>query len=371
MPAFFMLWKILKYSDEKKLFLYFSFYMVKIAHSNEVSFSDWIKAFILLSKALFLNSMTDDGINLLRNLLDVYACIPIEDLKYLSEIYRINNISLTNMFVNFDTSLKYFSKYHVYEKTKGLFIMLGNLKKKKTSKEKVFFNKNYKYLLNEKTPDTNISEGISSDNIYNRTSTHRNSSSNHINLSSSIKNEQCSKKRKDHSDGVYHENKNKKKSTSGKNNNNYEDKNHSKIHEDNDNNNIFENSYDNKNKIENSQKLKNTNSNSSTIQNKNTNANHENRKNSKNQSQKHENDRNLGSKISGTSRRNSGNNNQDSKSTLNKVSANENSNNHDANSNTCNLTNLKDICCDDFRKLERFIDENINKVEIPTDSPCN
>lgn len=369
MPAFFMLWKVLKYSDEKKLFLYFSFYMVKIAHSNEVSFSDWIKAYILLSKALFLNSMIDDGINLLRNLLDVFACIPIEDLKYLSEIYRINNISLTNMFVNFDSSLRYFSKYHVYEKSKGLFIMLGNLKKKNTSKEKIFFNKNYKYGFNEKTPDTNISDAISSDNIYNRTSTKRNSSSNHINLSSSIKNDNViKKKRKDHSCDVYHENNSKKSFGNNINNNN----NNNDINED---DNIFQNSYEKImiEKIEINQKLKNTKS-KSTLKNSNSNNNRyahdENMKNKENYSERSENERNIGSKISLSSRRNS-RNNMDSKTTLNKVSANENSNNPNIISNNCNLTNLKDIYCDDYRKLERYIDENINRIEIPTDSPCN
>ena len=157
MPAIFLLWKILKFSDEKKLFLYYSYYMVKLSHSNEVSCSDWVKAYILLAKALFMNNLIDDAINLLRNLLDVFACIPIEDLKYLSEIYRMNNISITNMFVNYDTSLKYFSKFHVFEKSKGLFIMLGNLRKRKNPKEKIFFNSNYKNLLSELTPDTNTS----------------------------------------------------------------------------------------------------------------------------------------------------------------------------------------------------------------------
>ena len=107
-----MIWKIIKYSGEKRILLLFSFYMVKISHLNEVSFKDWIKAYILLSKALFINDFIDDAINILINLLDIFACIPLEDFKFLSEIYRQNNISLTNMFVNFDSSLKYFSKYH-------------------------------------------------------------------------------------------------------------------------------------------------------------------------------------------------------------------------------------------------------------------
>jgi hypothetical protein len=361
MPAFFMLWKILKYSDEKKLFLYFSFYMVKISHSNEVSFSDWIKSYILLSKALFLNSMIDDGINLLRILLDVFACIPIEDFKYLSEIYRINNISLTNMFVNFDSSLKYFSKYHVYEKSLGLFIMLGNLKKKNTSKEKIFFNKNYKNIFNGKTQDTNISDAISNDNNYNKTNTKRNSSAHHTNNSSSIKNDNINKKRRDNSSDVYHENAKKKNYSDNKEGINYTRNNEDDC--------IFENSYEKIiiEKIENNQKLKNTKSKSKLKNNK---KNDDKKKFNENYSEKSDYEKNMYSKITMVSGRIS-TSKQDSKTTLNKVSANENSNNPNTESNTCNLTNLRDIGCDDYCKLQKYIDENINRVEIPTDSPCD
>lgn len=167
-PALFMIWRILKFSGEKKLLLFFSFYMVKISHLNEVSFQDWVKAYTLLSKALFLNELIDDSINILINLLDIFACIPLEDFKFLSEIYRQNNISLTNMFVNFDSSLKFFSKFHVYEKSRGVFLTLEKIRRKGDQKERIFFNDFYNYNLNksektQKTPETNTSDCNSQD----------------------------------------------------------------------------------------------------------------------------------------------------------------------------------------------------------------
>lgn len=335
MPAYFMLWKILKYSKEKKLFLYFSFFMVKISHFNEISFTDWIKSYILLSKALFYNSMIDDAINLLRNLLDVFACIPIEDFKYLSEIYRINNISLTNMFVNFDSSLKFFSKYHVYDKSKGLFLMLSNLRKKINPNEKIFFSKNYLNLLNEKTPETNISDANSFDE-NNKKAESKRKSCNTANFSNSEKNLEI------------------KKEDSFENLENWNKKNHLS------------------NNIRKNETSKSIESDEKDLENsfeKNIIRINEEKKTFKNDNNLEKSDfnkkRTSKFKISSI---NSSGKKQDSKTSLNKVNSEENSKNNFPISS--NSSNIKDIKCDDFRKLEKFIDDKINTITIPTDSPC-
>ena len=343
-----MIWKILKYSDEKKLFLYYSYYMVKLSHSNEVSFSDWVKAYILLSKALFLNSLIDDAINLLRILLDVFACIPIEDFKYLSEIYRINNISLTNMFVNYDSSLKFFSKYHVYQKSLGIFIMLENLRKKRNPREKYFFNSNnYKSLLCEKTPETNISENFINQ-LSSGVDSKRNSESNKNIFSSSIKYENIIKIKKDHnSDNCLINIKNNK------------------------NSNIIINS--DAEYLENSlehilkkQKVKNQKITEKKFLRIEMN-NLENTDQSENENKfESKNLRNSATRFSEIKEDNINNIRKSFSISHNKNSVILNNNN----SNNYTFTNLKDINCDNFKKLELYIDENINKAEIPKDSPC-
>ncbi len=339
-----MLWKVLKYStEEKKLFLYFSFYLVKISHSNEVCFSDWIKAYIFLSKALFLNDKIDDAINLLINLLDIFPCIPIEDFKYLSEVYRMNNISLTNMFVNFDISLKYFSKYHVYEKTKGIFIILEKLKRKNINKEKVFFYKNH---TKENTTETNISDAaISLDNFGQKIISKRYSSSNHTNFSYSTKNE-YNKQKKDHSYDNFK-------------NRNFEEKNSNFLNSN--DSNINYNSIDNEDNIF-------DNSNEKILVDKDE----------KNQIKKNCKSKKSFNNFHKTDEYQICNTNnipdysiKDSKPENRLTSIIENSNNNNPASNSCNLTNLKDIGCDNYKKLEKYIDDNIEKIHIPNDSPCN
>lgn len=363
-----MLWKVLKYSEETKLFLYYSFFMLKVSHSNEVSVSDFIKSYVLLSKALFLNSKFDEAVNLLRNLLDTFACIPIEDLKYLSEIYRLNNISLTNMFVNFDSSLKFFSKYHVYEKSKGIFVMLANLRKKNNYKEKVFFNKDYKTLLNEKTPDTNISEAMSYEMNHNNyhksyiSASKRTNSSNNTCIINSLKHENTNKLRKDHSYdnclNVALTSKRKSDSTY-----NYGE----------DNNDLFKNSEEKlmikkKEECDKDFKRKSRNnhneSSKRSLLSKNKNTNHESTPNTS-EAEKEIKERNM--KATSSILRNSLAQ-KDSKVLLNHL--NDNSANSNQISNNAALKNIKDINCDDFTKLEKFIDDNLNKIEIPTDSPC-
>jgi hypothetical protein len=121
MDAYFALWRIIKHCREYKVLLNFSFFMIKNSHSTDVSYEDWIKSYILYAKALFLNERYDDSVELLRNMLDIFANIPLDHIKFLSEVHKSNKIFTTNNFVNFDYALSFYSKYHVYKKSEAIF----------------------------------------------------------------------------------------------------------------------------------------------------------------------------------------------------------------------------------------------------------
>jgi len=87
--------------------------MLKSSHSNEVNFSEWIKSYVLYAKALYLNARYEDSVELLRNLLDVFANIPLEEVKFLSEVNKNNRISMTNVFEYFEWALNFYSKYQL------------------------------------------------------------------------------------------------------------------------------------------------------------------------------------------------------------------------------------------------------------------
>lgn len=141
MNALFALWKILAFLREYKLLLNFSYFIIKIAHRNEVSASDWIKSYMLYSKALMFNKKYDEAIILLINTLDLFAHVPLEEAKYLNSIYKLNKISTTNFFVNFDKALQFYSKYHVYKKNQAIFQHNYTLKKvRKNMKSDMFLN---------------------------------------------------------------------------------------------------------------------------------------------------------------------------------------------------------------------------------------
>jgi hypothetical protein len=146
MPALFSLWKILKSTKEYKLLLNFSYLIVKISHLNESSYSSWIKSYILYSKALYLNKKYEESITLLRNMLDIFANVPIEEVKFLSEINKTNKISSTNFFVNFDTALSFYSKYNVYKKSEGIFHFNFTLKRRRMGNTMGFRNMNFEVL---------------------------------------------------------------------------------------------------------------------------------------------------------------------------------------------------------------------------------
>lgn len=133
MPAHFLTWKIICYQQDYKLLLDFSYFMIKVSHQNEVGFNDWVQSYIYYAKALFLNNKSEDAITLLRNILDIFSIIPIDEVKFLSEVVKSNKISSTNVFINFDKALSFYSKYHVYQKNEAIFQLNYTAKKRKTT----------------------------------------------------------------------------------------------------------------------------------------------------------------------------------------------------------------------------------------------
>jgi hypothetical protein len=122
MDAYYSIWRILKINKRYKSLIDFSFYLVKISHNSEVLFEDWLKSYILYSKALYLDDKLNDALELLRGLLDIFANIPLDEIKYLSEINKKNKISLkNNNFFDFDYVLSFYSKYHIYSKCEAIF----------------------------------------------------------------------------------------------------------------------------------------------------------------------------------------------------------------------------------------------------------
>jgi hypothetical protein len=66
------------------------------------------------------------------------AYIPLEEAKYLNSVYYQNKISTTNFFVNFDKALQFFSRYHIYKKSMGIFNFNFNFKKSKKCDKFIF-----------------------------------------------------------------------------------------------------------------------------------------------------------------------------------------------------------------------------------------
>ena len=162
MEALFFTWKILFYTKDYKLLLYFSHYALKIAHFHEVSFSDWIKCYVLYSKALKFNKKYDDAILTLINCLDLYAHIPLESLKYLSKIYCQNKISTTNYFSDFDKTLQFYSKYSVYKKNQPI---LERNKIMKIEEKSIHTDEKFDLIDEDVNKSTNKEQNLEISNI--------------------------------------------------------------------------------------------------------------------------------------------------------------------------------------------------------------
>ncbi len=103
------------------ILLNYSYFLVKLAHNDDVCNSYWVKAYLKYSKALFLNEKYDKCISVLINLLDIFSVIPLEEIKFLNVVNIKNKISIVNNYENFDIILKFYSKVHVYKKCEEIF----------------------------------------------------------------------------------------------------------------------------------------------------------------------------------------------------------------------------------------------------------
>lgn len=120
-PAYISLWKLIKRENNKKLLLSFSFFLIKISHNDEVSIKDLIYSYILYSKALCFNDKIESALEILRYLLEIFPCFPIEDLKYVEEIQKNNKISFKNNLFNHEIISRFYSRLHIYEKCEPIF----------------------------------------------------------------------------------------------------------------------------------------------------------------------------------------------------------------------------------------------------------
>jgi len=116
MKANFLLWDIFKSIQDYYLLAKFSYYLIKISHSEFVLFSDWLVSYKLYAKALFFNNMYEDAIHILMNTLDIFVTLPMDDIRYLNIISKNNNISMTNEFMN-NTAIGFFSKRRIFLKS--------------------------------------------------------------------------------------------------------------------------------------------------------------------------------------------------------------------------------------------------------------
>lgn len=127
------LWEMLKHkgslmlesgrraSDKDRILLKLSYFILKVAQSEEVPLTCWIKSWIIYAKSLYFNKKFEQATQVLISLLDIFANIPHEEIKFLSEINKDNKISITNVFVNFELALNFYSKFHVYRKCEDIF----------------------------------------------------------------------------------------------------------------------------------------------------------------------------------------------------------------------------------------------------------
>ena len=121
MRAHFLVIKILKTIGDYSFLLKYCIYTIKVSHSDNVTTNEWLKSYLFYTKALFLNDMCEEAIDVLRSVLDIFAYIALDEIKFLNEINKNNKISLTNVFVDFNHALNFYSKFHVYEKCENIF----------------------------------------------------------------------------------------------------------------------------------------------------------------------------------------------------------------------------------------------------------
>jgi hypothetical protein len=139
--AYFKLFKLLKKSCSEqrslKILIKYAFFLLKNTLNDEVDSKSFIKALIYYSKSLFLNEKYEEAITILINSLDIFVNFSaIEEICFLNKINADNKIS-TNVFVNFDKAIKFYSKFHVFKKSDEMRIFSNNFRKRKSTEQVV------------------------------------------------------------------------------------------------------------------------------------------------------------------------------------------------------------------------------------------
>lgn len=122
-PAIKIIWKIIKlHFKDETLLLKFSLLAIHLTFNSEVTTDDWLQVYLLYAKALMLNRKLNDALDILRNLLDLFAIINLDNLAYLNQIYKANKKTSTNNLLDLDYILSFYSRSHVYNKCEDIFI---------------------------------------------------------------------------------------------------------------------------------------------------------------------------------------------------------------------------------------------------------
>lgn len=164
MEAHQLMWKIIKHHKDYILLLKYSSLIVKLAHQDEVTTGNWTQSLIYYAKALALNGKHEEALELLRNLLDLYPNIPIDNLKYLNKVYQENKRFTTNFIPSTESALSLYSRYHVYKISEYLLHKTS----RKSSTQGSINSKDESYLSKQTTFKSDISVIPCTDNCDNQ-----------------------------------------------------------------------------------------------------------------------------------------------------------------------------------------------------------
>lgn len=116
--SLFLIQKILNKIEEYSLSFKFAFFTIlKIKEASNCSlYKEIFTAYMNIAKAMFKLKKNKEAFDILKCLLSLSAIYPIDDMKYLSLIYKENNISITNDVINSDFIQKHYDIDNIYQK---------------------------------------------------------------------------------------------------------------------------------------------------------------------------------------------------------------------------------------------------------------
>lgn len=129
--SLYLLWKILNNIKEYGLgykVAYMTLLKIKL-YSNCCQYEDLYSTYINLAKSLFKLKKVNDGMEVIKYLHNYSPIYPIEEMKFLPQINKSTNISVTNDAINTDFIVQYFNIDTLYYNTIEIF------KKNYTKKE--------------------------------------------------------------------------------------------------------------------------------------------------------------------------------------------------------------------------------------------